>query len=534
MTKSVDRDKIALDTKICENNARTIYGNKKDETGGMALVMKRLGRGAGILLAITSLPSSYGIGTLGDAAFRFVDLLVDLKQSYWQVLPVGPTGYGNSPYQPNSAFAGNPYLIDLDELVRDGLLEEAEIRGFQWGEEENKVDYEVIYKNRYQVLRMAYARFDAGDEKFAEFTERSAGWLDDYALFSALKRHFGDRAWQTWDASLRNREPEALSEYEKILHNEIFFYKFCQYEFFKQWDRFKSYAGSRGIQLIGDLPFYISADSADVWVNRELFQLKEDDTPKGVAGFPPDIFSPEGQKWGSPVYDWAKMEEEGFAWWQARIIENAAMFDVIRLNHFTGFVKYYTVPNRAKDGKGGKWSKGPGKKLVDVIENVIGDTGIIAEDIGPKTPVPGVKKLMAKTGWPGVRVLMFAFNEDTANEHLPHNYTDCNLVVYAGTHDTETIAGYFRDKTDYELAYLYEYLNIKHKKELPDALIRAAYASIADVVIIQMQDLMKLGNEARMNTPSTVGNNWSWRIGQDSLSEDWRAWIRTLAALYRR
>lgn len=495
---------------------------------------RELTRGAGILLAITSLPSSYGIGTLGKAAFQFVNLLVDLKQSYWQVLPIGPTSFGDSPYQSYSAFAGNPYLIDLDELVEQGLLREEEIRSFYWGSDEADIDYAVIYENRFKVLRMAYEKFDADSQAFLDFIEKEAAWLDDYALYTALKRHFGDREWQSWDDSLRDRDTQAMEEYTKILHNQILFYKFCQYEFFMQWYALKNYANSRGIQMIGDLPFYVAADSVDTWANRALFCLNPDGTPKGVAGAAPDAFSAEGQKWGSPIYDWERMEEDGFAWWQARMLQNSALFDVIRLDHFTGMVKYYVVPNEAIDGRNGKWCKGPGKKLTDAIQAVIGDTHIIVEDIAPKSQIPGVKKLMTKTKWPGIKVLMMAFGDDTANEHLPHNYINSNLVVYAGTHDNETIVGYFRDKTDYELAYLYEYLNIKYKEEIPDALIRAAYASIANVAVIQMQDLMKLGNEARMNAPSTVGRNWRWRVGTDSLSEERRTWIRTLAALYRR
>lgn len=500
----------------------------------MKLSAKGLARGAGILLAVTSLPSSYGIGTLGDAAFQFVDLLVDLKQSYWQVLPIGPTSFGDSPYQSYSAFAGNPYLIDLNALKKEGLLTDAEIRGFDWGPEQGDIDYGLIYENRYKILKMAFARFSVQEEGFLSFTERMDAWLSDYSIYTALKHHFGDRGWQSFDPPLKDRDPDILKEYENILHNEIMFCKFCQYEFFKQWEKLKQYANSRGILLIGDLPFYVAWDSADVWTNRRLFQLKEDGTPDGVAGSPPDTFSPEGQKWGSPIYHWAHMEEDGFAWWQARMKEHAKLFDVIRLDHFTGIVKYYTVPEGAENGRTGKWRRGPGKKLTDAMEAVIGQTHIIVEDTGQKNPVPGVKKLMARTGWPGIKILMTAFQEDTANEHLPHNYTDTNSVVYAGTHDNETIVGYFRDKTDYELAYLYEYLNIGSKEEIPDALIRTAYSSIADIAVIQMQDILKLGNEARMNAPSTVGRNWRWRIGTDTLSEERRAWIRTMASIFRR
>ncbi|MDY5884575.1 MAG: 4-alpha-glucanotransferase [Roseburia sp.] len=495
---------------------------------------KELTRGAGILLAITSLPSSYGIGTLGDAAYRFVDLLVDLKQSYWQVLPIGPTSFGDSPYQSLSAFAGNPYLIDLDDLATEGLLTKTEIRSYNWGTDEADIDYATIYENRFKVLQIAYERFDGNNPAFVLFQEETKYWLEDYALFMALKYHFDGHEWLSWDASLRDRDPEALKEYSKILHNEILFWKFLQYEFFKQWGDLKQYANNRGVSIIGDLPFYVALDSMDVWAHRDLFLLNEDGTPNGVAGVPPDSFTEEGQKWGSPIYDWSRMEADGFDWWKKRMKENAQLFNIIRLDHFVGIVRYYTIPNDAPTAKNGKWSKGPGKKLTDAMEEVLGDTHVIVEDVGLRTPIPGVKKLMNRMGWPGIKILMFAFDDDTANEHLPHNYVDNNLVVYAGTHDNETIVGYFHDKTDYELAYLYEYLNIRCKEDIPDALIRAAYGSIADVVIIQMQDLLKLGNEARMNAPSTVGRNWRWRIGTDTISEERKAWIRTLASVYRR
>ena len=312
-----------------------------------------MARGAGILLAITSLPSSYGIGTLGDAAFQFIDLLVDLKQRYWQVLPIGPTSFGDSPYQSYSAFAGNPYLIDLDDLVQEKLLSVEEIRSFHWGNDEADIDYAMIYENRFKVLKMAFARFDIENEVFVTFCEENARWLSDYALYTALKKHFGDEEWQKWDEPLRSRDPEALKEYETTLHTDILFYEFCQFEFFKQWKKLKEYANNRGIQLIGDLPFYVALDSVDVWANRELFLLEEDGTPKGVAGSPPDAFSENGQKWGSPVYNWSRMEEDGFAWWQARMLEHAKLFDVIRLDHFAAIVKYYVVPNKAEDGRSG-------------------------------------------------------------------------------------------------------------------------------------------------------------------------------------
>lgn len=502
--------------------------------GDKYLEVKELARGAGVLLAITSLPSSYGIGTLGKAAFQFVDLLVDLKQRYWQILPIGPTGFGNSPYQPYSVFAGNPYLIDLDVLVKEGLLKETEIRSYNWGKNEAEIDYGIIYKNRIKILKTAFERFQTEQEAFVRFCAAEEKWLEDYAFYMALKRYFGDKEWQAWETALRDRAPEAMREYGILLRDEIMFFRFCQYEFFRQWTALKKYANSRGIQMIGDLPHYVSCDSADVWANRELFLLEKDGYPKRTAGVAPDVLSADGQNWGSPIYNWLRMEEDQFSWWRARMEESARLYDVIRLDYVTGIVRYYSVPAGAENGRNGRWTKGPGRKLTDAIERAVGDTRIIAEDLGPKTQAPGVKKLMAKTGWPGIKILILAFDDDTANEHLPHNYNDSNLVIYAGTHDNETIVGYFRDKSDYELAYLYEYLNIKGKEEIPDALIRAAYASIADVAIIQMQDLLRLGNDARMNAPSTVDYNWRWRVGKDTLSDERREWIRTLAAVYRR
>lgn len=493
-----------------------------------------LTRGAGVLLSISSLPSSYGIGTLGDAAFRFVDFLVDLKQNYWQVLPIGPTSYGNSPYQSLSAFAGNPYLIDLDILVRQGLLTGEQIRSFCWGENETKIDYAILYQNRYQILKMAFEQFDTGKQDYREFIEENADWIEDYALFMALKAYFKDQEWLVWDEGIRNRRSEALYIYQKKLCQEINFYKFCQYEFFQQWNALKLYANARGIQIIGDIPLYVAHDSCDVWAHRELFQLREDGKPIGVSGIPRDNFSANGQIWGSPVYDWDQMVAEKFLWWKKRMQLSSKLYDVARQDHFIGIVRYYMVKNEAVSAENGKWHRGPGKKFTDAVISAGGNLKIIVDDIGPQNVIPGVKKIVAKTGWPRIRILMFAFDDDTANEHLPHNYESRNLIVYPGMHDNETIVGHFYSKTDYELAYLYEYLNIKTKEEIPDALIRAAYSSVADVVIIQMQDLLKLGNEARMNAPATLDQNWQWRIGADSLSEERRAWIRTLAAVYRR
>ena len=348
----------------------------------------------------------------------------------------------------------------------------------------------------------------------------------------AVKGKENNREWMAWEPGIRNRTPEALQEYTELLKEEILFWKFCQYKFYEQWKFLKQYANTRGIQIIGDIPLYMAMDSADVWADRKLFLLEEDGSQQHVAGSPPDNFSEEGQKWGNPVYDYSYMEEHQFDWWRHRIEKNAALYDVIRIDHFLGVVRYYTIPFQEKDYCNGKWNKGPGKKLTDVMEESAGDCRIIADNAG--SAIAGSRKLLARIGWPGSKILMFAFDGNTGNENLPHNFEENNIVVYTGTHDNDTIVGYFRDKTEYELAYLYEYLNIGSKEEIPDALIRLAYSSIADVVIIPMQDILQLGNEARMNQPSTVGQNWKWRVGKDTLSEERRAWIRTIAAVYRR
>lgn len=498
--------------------------------------MKEFTRGAGILLPIASLPSPYGIGTLGNATYKFVDLLVDLRQKYWQVLPLGPTSFGDSPYQSFSAFAGNPYLIDLDILIKEKLLTAKEVNSYNWGNDKADIDYAIIYENRFQVLQMAHKRFkESGKEEakeYIEFEKENVYWLDEYSFFMALKTFSNNAAWMLWDEKLRNRDKKTLEEYREKLSDEIGFWKFCQYKFFEQWKALRKYANTKGIQIIGDIPLYVALDSADVWAARERFLLKEDGSPTVVAGCPPDAFSDDGQRWGNPIYNWDYMEETDFAWWRKRMRANAALYDVIRIDHFIGVVRYYSIPAEDLNAKNGKWNKGPGKKLTDAIEESVGESKIIAEDLG--VVVPGVKKLMNKNGWPGMKVLLFAFDGNTANEYLPHNFQDSNCIVYAGTHDNDTIVGYFREKTEYELAYLYEYLNISSKEEIADALIRLAYSSVADVVILQMQDILKLGNEARMNLPSTVGRNWRWRLEENALSERRRAWIRTTATIYRR
>ena len=401
---------------------------------------KKLERGAGLLLPISSLPSPYGIGTLGDAAYKFVDFLVKAGQKYWQVLPVGPTSYGDSPYQSFSAFAGNPYFIDLDYLVKEGLITKAQIKKFPWGDNEEYIDYATIYESRFQILRIAFENSEHKDSsEYRQFLEQNQYWLDDYSLYMAVKFSFESRGWQEWDRDIKLREPEALKRYQDELAEDIEFWKFCQYKFFEQWNNLRSYANESGIEMIGDIPIYVAMDSADVWAHKELFELDEDCEPINVAGVPPDAFSADGQLWGNPLYRWDKMEESGFEWWKQRMASNSKLYDYIRIDHFIGVVNYYSIEASCTNAKEGVWRIGPGKKLTDAIDSAIGDAKIIAEDLGIVSQP--VRDLLAETGYPGMNIIEFAFDGTPENTHLPHNYKP-NSLVYGGTHDNETVAGF--------------------------------------------------------------------------------------------
>lgn len=528
-------------------------------------------RNAGILMPVSSLPSPYGIGTFGKDAYDFVTFVKECNHKYWQVLPLGPTTYGDSPYQSYSAFAGNPYFVDLDMLIEAGFLLKSEVISRDWGDgivpvnvseddavngrfgtyrdgnigDERYVSYEKIYNNRFDILRIAYNRFKAACaeskktlakglplyKQFDNFVKDNADWLEDYALFMALKSHFNNVSWGEWETDIKFRKPEAMSRYEEQLSDDIGYWKFIQFEFYLQWNALKQYANSNGIEIIGDIPIYMGYDSVDVWANQGEFQLDENLTPIKVAGVPPDAFSDAGQKWGNPLYDYDKMEANGFSWWRKRMTASAKLYDVIRIDHFIGIVKYYTIPADMPDARQGEYRQGPGQKLLDVINESIGDKKIIAEDLGVE--VPEVAKILKENGYPGMKVLEFAFGGDRKNPHLPYNYTQ-NLVCYGGTHDNETLLGFFEDRGDWELGYAYDYLDTRDKGRMVDQVFRAAYSSVAVLTVFAVQDILKLGNWARMNLPSSMGNNWKWRMQKGQLGQHELECMRYLASVFDR
>jgi 4-alpha-glucanotransferase len=492
---------------------------------------KELTRGAGILMPVSSLPSKYGIGTLGKAAYDFVDDLVRAGQKYWQVLPIGPTSFGDSPYQSFSTYAGNPYFIDLDLLIEEGLLQRQEVEMIRWYEKEDQVSYELLWEYRYSVLKAAFERSDHEKTKeYRDFMEREKDWISSYSLYMACKEHFGNREWLSWKKDIRDRKMEALISYQVMLEKEIRFWEFVQYKFWQQWDRLHTYANEKGIQIIGDIPIYVALDSADVWVHPEQFLLDENHEPTVVAGCPPDAFSDEGQKWGNPIYDWERMEREDFAWWKKRIRAAARCYDVIRIDHFIGIVRYYKIPVN-ESAKKGSFAWGPGLKLLKALDESIGEAKIIAEDLG--VLVPEVGEVLQKSGYPGMKVLEFAFDGKRENPYLPHNYPK-NCVVYGGTHDNDTLEGYYDMLSKENRAYAMAYCQVKRKKKLTDAIIRIGYASVANTVIFQMQDILKKNNNARMNYPSTIGTNWRWRMKSQEFTTKKQKRLAKLANIYGR
>lgn len=487
-----------------------------------------MARSAGVLLSITSLPSPYGIGTIGKEAREFADYLKKAGQKIWQILPVGPTSYGDSPYQSFSTYAGNPYLIDLDTLAAEGLVTKEQLDSFDWCWCDTVVDYEKIYNSRFKVLRIAFENFkqNADKTKYNEFTEQNSEWLNNYALYMAVKNSFDMISWTEWPEDIKMREEDAIEYYEQELADDIYFWKFVQYKFYEQWESFRAYVNGLGIKILGDMPIYVAMDSADTWANPELFQLYDDGDPIAVAGCPPDYFSATGQLWGNPLYDWDYLKETDYEWWFKRIEAASKLYDITRIDHFRAFASYYSIPYPAENAINGKWIEGPRIEFFRKMEEAVGKFEIVAEDLGTLTP--DVTELMEQTGYPGMKVLEFAFDSGEENDYLPHKYTN-NCVVYTGTHDNDTLMGWVETAKPEDVRYAREYCRMPDDEPFNWGLIRTAYESKADMAIIPMQDLLGLGKESRMNTPSVLGGNWTWRVTKDALTDELAGKIRSLA-----
>ncbi len=489
-------------------------------------------RKGGILLPISSIPSKYGIGTFSKQAYEFVDFLEKAGQKYWQILPLGPTGYGDSPYQSFSTFAGNPYYIDLEALVKEGWITEEDCEVCDFGSDDMYVDYEKIYLSRSKILKKAHKKSKiAKNEKFQEFKKENEYWLFDYALYMAVKNSFEGVSWIEWAEDIKLRKTSAMKAYGEKYAEEVEFYEFQQFLFAKQWFALKEYANKKNISIIGDIPIYVAFDSADTWANPELFQLDGTCTPIGVAGCPPDAFSATGQLWGNPLYEWEYHEKTDYEWWVRRITYCYELYDVVRIDHFRGFDEYYAIPYGDPTAEFGEWKKGPGYDIFKVIKAKLGNKPVIAEDLGFLTP--SVIKLVKKTGYPGMKILQFAFDSREESDYLPHNYTN-NSVVYTGTHDNDTTVGWYTTFNRRDKNFAKRYLNIKTKKDIHWDFIRAALASVADTAIIPVQDYLGLGSEARLNTPSTLGDNWKWRLLPDQLDDELAEKIRKMTKLYGR
>lgn len=499
-------------------------------------------RKSGVLLPISSLPSNYGIGGFSKEAYEFVDFLKEAGQKIWQILPLGPTGYGDSPYQAFSTFAGNPYYIDLETLIEEGLLTKEECDAPDVGGSEEYVDYEKIYFTRMPLLKKAYERAFGekqygGREDYLEFKKSNAFWLDDYALYMAVKDARGGISFTLWEEEVRLRREAALEKCRQEYAGEIEFYKFLQFLFAAQWKKLKAYANEQGIEIVGDIPIYVSADSADVWANPRLFQLDDDGIPLAVAGCPPDAFSATGQLWGNPLYDWDYHRQTGYEWWMQRISYCYQLYDILRIDHFRGFDEYWSIPYGDPTAENGKWVKGPGYDIFDTMKKKLGDRAVIAEDLGFLTDT--VLELVAKTGYPGMKVLQFAFDSREDSDYLPHNYTK-NSVVYTGTHDNDTTLNWYEQRVGEDRKMTNDYLDVPEEAVQKDPsiivwkMIRAALGSVSDTAIIPMQDYLVKGGEARINMPSTLGNNWKWRMTKDACTEKLAEKMKELCELYGR
>ena len=476
-------------------------------------------RASGVLLPVASLPSKYGIGCFSKEAYDFIDRLKEAGQSYWQILPLAPTSYGDSPYQSFSSFAGNPYFIDLETLIKDGLLTKKECDACDFGSDPNKIDYGKMYEERFPLLKLAYERSDIhGDSDFEEFVKENAEWLEDYALFMAVKQCFGGASWSEWAEDIRKRWGYSMDYYKREYAEDIEFYKYIQFLFHVQWKRLKAYANENGIRIIGDIPIYVAFDSSDAWANPAMFQFDNENLPVAVAGCPPDAFSATGQLWGNPLYKWDYHRQTDYDWWCRRIDHCFKLYDVVRIDHFRGFDEYYSIPFGDLTAENGHWEKGPGMDLFRALNRRLGEKQIIAEDLGFLTP--GVRQLLKDSGYPGMKVLEFAFDPREESDYLPHTY-DRNCVVYTGTHDNETLVQWYKGLDKESRVFAAEYMN---NAATPDEekywdFVRMAMMSTANTCITPLQDFLGLDAESRINKPSTLGGNWEWRMSADMLSK---------------
>ncbi|MBQ8816134.1 MAG: 4-alpha-glucanotransferase [Lachnospiraceae bacterium] len=474
-------------------------------------------RRSGILMPVSSLPGPYGIGTFSKEAYDFVDFLKAAGQTLWQILPLGPTGYGDSPYQAFSTFAGNPYFIDLEALIEEGLLTKEECDALDWGGSVEYVDYANLYRSKFKALRLAFSREKLEEnEGFLAFIAQNYDWVLDYALFMAIKNAHNGACWTTWEEELLLRKESALEKYRAECMEDILFYEYTQYLFDKQWNALKAYANEAGIKIVGDVPIYVALDSTDIWANPELFQLDEKHMPLAVAGCPPDAFSETGQLWGNPLYRWEYHRETGYAWWIKRMKHSFALYDIVRIDHFRGFESYYSIPADADTAIKGVWEKGPGLELFKTIEAALGSQEVIAEDLGVLTPA--VNKMLKDSGYPGMKVFQFGFYQDSDSAYLPHNQIE-NCVIYTGTHDNQTTLGWYQDLSAEDRAFLEEYAGITSWRNVCSKMIKQAMMSVSDTCMIPMQDYLELDDRARINEPGSLGDNWKWRMNPEVTSQ---------------